>query len=242
MTVLLEAEDSERDGTAYFPYERRWNKRRLPVRVVDRKWIREHLQELKVMLGRTENARLKALLQLKDALDGKSSGLENIAAAVVGWSAAVQRSAASMDNDLKKYGRNVLAKDGRFLGRVADMPVGPDEAAWSFLLDLKPDPRSLFAAEVTVGLSQTIPCLWIDRKQRLQFGLYCPDFRSAIYATAVGGEGIACCLRCGGFFLRARKDKQFCSDKCQNTWLRARRRKEIRVRMQRRKSSSRKGK
>lgn len=241
MTVLVEARDKEQDGTAYFPYEQRWNNRRMPVRIVDDKWRREHWPEIKAMLTRTENARLRRLFELKEALEGKSSDLKIITDAVVGWSIAVQRSVSNIDADLKKHGQEVCTPDGRPLGRAASMPMGPDEAAVMFLLDLKSEPRSLLAAEITVGLNRTRVCLWIDKKQLLQFGLFCPDVQSAIYATAVIGGRIACCLRCGSFFHRRRKDKQFCSVKCQNTFLRARRRREKRKRLHDKKKSSSKG-
>jgi hypothetical protein len=95
MSVLIEAKAGEQEGWAYLPYEV-WNRRRLPVKVVDR------YGEFKELLSNKENARLLALLNLQQALNGESATRKDIndAAksakdAVISWSRAMQKSIES---------------------------------------------------------------------------------------------------------------------------------------------------
>lgn len=206
MAVLIEAKGSKRDGTAYFPDE---SKQRMPVEVVDRRWLSQHWNEIKRTLSRVENSRFRDLLRLKQAIEGKSSNLETAAGAVIGLSEPDQK---VMDRltaaDFKPMIPGVIY-------RKSPSPL---------LFSLRQEPRALAAAELTLSLSRVKPCLWLDNKEQRQFGLFCPDLLSAIYAITSTGFGIAACLRCGGLFLRDRADNQFCSSRCQNTYLTAKRR------------------
>jgi hypothetical protein len=107
--------------------------------------------------------------------------------------------------------------------QVSHAPLDSHTAAACFLMDLKP--KELLAAEITVGLASTKPCLWLRNNGRHELGLLCPDLTTAICAISTMREGIATCLRCKEAFLRHRADKQFCSPRCQNTYLTAKRRK-----------------
>lgn len=239
MAVLIEAKGSKRDGTTYFPYE--LGKQRMPVEVVDRRWRNQHWNEIKRIIGRVENARLKSLLHLKEAVDGKSSDPKTEAGAVIAASEPFQKLMDEVATEYAEGGFQSASPGARIVAWKHAIPeyappTGPAdktivwkdkhpvEQASDFILSLKREPRALAAAELSLGLSRAKPCVWLDKKEQRQFGLFCPDLLSAIYANAVLGFGIAACLRCGQVFERDRADRQFCSPRCQNTYLTAKRR------------------
>jgi hypothetical protein len=72
------------------------------------------------------------------------------------------------------------------------------------------------------GLRRVELVIWwkeVGRGQVFDVGLRCPDATAALYALAAisivgGGGGIGACLRCGTAFVRQRRTRKFCSDKC----------------------------
>jgi hypothetical protein len=220
MSILIEARKSEKpDGTAFFPFD---NIKAKEVQIVDERWVENHWSELKDQLGRVENIRILSVIRLNDALSGKSADPQYAANAVAKYSRPVQDFWAALRNSFQPMvpGKIYWAKD---------IEPQPGDAALletsDFMQGLVKEPRALAAAELTIGLSAIRVCVWLDRKKQTRFGLYCRDVMSVIYATRVMGCGIAGCLRCGQVFLRGRSDNQFCSDRCKNTFLTAKRRK-----------------
>lgn len=250
MSVLIEAKDGRGVGEAYFPYAKSWDKQKVPVQVVDLDWLKKTWPMIKPLLEGADAERWRALAQLKQALEGQSAGRAEQSDAVnrvVDWSRPVQSSMANIDRDLEQHGTDFVTADGHKVFRAAEMPLvyGTNDAAAAFLIGLKDNASALAAAEITIGLGRTQPCVWLRKdstkkwKERRQFGLFCPDFLSAAYAVSILGFGIAACLRCGNVFLRSRSDDQFCSPRCQNTFLVARRRREQRAKRRTRKTKGR---
>ncbi len=79
---------------------------------------------------------------------------------------------------------------------------------------------TIVAGITTDEMEQARLVLWWN-KERFLPAIFCADLRTAVHVLSLpifsGGTGLAVCRRCQSLFVRARADKQHCSDKCQNS-------------------------
>lgn len=94
--------------------------------------------------------------------------------------------------------------------------------------EIKARPHQILSEKVTAGAGRVQLVLWYEKRRRgttFLPGIYCPDVLSALYALTllriVGGRGLAVCEICGKAFIRKRRTRRTCSDKCRQVKFRS---------------------